>query len=88
MDELATVRAMGIMRFLSAAMELGAAFLIMRIARVDAAIQINALLGLVGPAIFISVTLLGVAGLSGKVSVLKLLMIAAGVVLILLGGRR
>lgn len=88
MDEWATVRVMGIMRFISAAMELAAAFLIMRIARIDTAIQLNAVLGLVGPAIFVSVTLLGVAGLSGKISVPKLLMIAAGVVLVLLGGRR
>lgn len=79
---------MGIMRFVSATIELGAAFLIMRLARVDAAIQINAALGLVGPAIFISVTLLGIAGLSGKISVTKLLMIAGGVVLVLLGSRK
>lgn len=88
MEESITVRAMGIMRIVSGAIELAAAFLMLRLARVETAVQINAALGLVGPAIFISVTALGIAGLSDKISVTKLLMIAAGVVLIFLGGRK
>lgn len=87
-EESITVRAMGIMRIVSGAIELAAAFLMLRLARVETAVQINAALGLVGPAIFISVTALGIAGLSDKISVTKLLMIAAGVVLIFLGGRK
>ncbi len=50
--------------------------------------QINAALGLVGPAVFIGVTVLGVAGLTGKVSATKLLMIVVGVTLVFLGGRK
>lgn len=87
-DETVTVRAMGIMRVISGSIEIAAALLIWRMARVETAIQINAALGLVGPAFFISVTLLGIAGLTDKLSVTKLLMIVAGVVLIFLGGRK
>lgn len=88
MDETVTVRAMGIMRVISGSIEIAAALLIWRMARVETAIQINAALGLVGPVFFISVTLLGIAGLTDKLSVTKLLMIVAGVVLIFLGGRK
>lgn len=88
MDETVTVRAMGLMRVISGSIEILAALLIWRMARVETAIQINAALGLVGPAFFISVTLLGIAGLTDKLSVTKLLMIVAGVILIFLGGRK
>ena len=45
--------------------------------------------GLVGPAFFIAVTFLWyIAGLSGKLPPAKLLLIAAGVALVFLGGRR
>lgn len=86
-DEFVIVRSMAIMRFVSAAIEFGAALLMLRLARVDAAVQINGALGLVGPAIFISVTMLGIAGLAGKLPPGRLLCIAAGVVLIFIGSR-
>jgi Protein of unknown function (DUF2619). len=87
-DESAVVRAMAAMRFVSGSIEILAALLILRLARVETAVQINAALGLVGPAFFIAVTFLGIAGLSGKLPPAKLLLIAAGVALVFLGGRR
>lgn len=88
MDESVTVRAMGLMRIVSGLIEVAAAVLILRFARLETAMQINAALGLVGPAVFIGVTVLGVAGLTGKVSATKLLMIVVGVTLVFLGGRK
>lgn len=88
MDESVTVRAMAAMRFISGSIEVLAAVLILRWARVDTAIQINAALGLVGPAFFIAVTLLGIAGLTEKLSLTKLLMIVGGVALVFFGGRK
>lgn len=87
-DESRIVQAMALVRVLSAAIELTAAFLMLRLARIEAAVQINALLGLVGPTILIVVTALGVVGLAEKIPVTKLLLIVAGVVLILTGVRR
>lgn len=56
--------------------------------RIDAAVRINAALGMVGPTILILVTLLGIAGLAGKIPWTRFALIVAGVVLIFLGTRR
>lgn len=78
---------MAFIRFASSMMEFCAAMLMLHMARVDAAVKINAVLGLVGPAIFISITVLGIAGLADQLSVTKLLLVVTGVVLIFLGTR-
>ena len=78
---------MVLVRLLSSAVELSAAVLMARYNRVDTALRINGILGLVGPLILLTVTTLGVAGLAGRLPVHKLLMILAGVLLIILGTR-
>jgi len=78
---------MVLVRLLSSAVELSAAVLMARYNRVDTALRINGILGLVGPLILLAVTTLGVAGLAGRLPVHKLLMILAGVLLIILGTR-
>ena len=83
MDPILT--SMAIMRFISSVIELAAAFLILNSRGVERALRINAALGLVGPLIFTAVSLLGLAGLSGKLSFAKLLIILIGVILVLIG---
>lgn len=78
---------MALIRFLSAAIEFSAALLMLRFNRVEAAIGVNAALGLVGPLILLFATMVGVLGISGRVSPGKLLLIILGVALILRGTR-
>jgi hypothetical protein len=81
------VRGMAAIRLLSACIEITGAILILRFGRVDTALRINGLLGLVGPTILIAVTLLGVAGLAGRIVPAKIALIFIGVYLILYGSR-
>jgi len=87
-DEVSLVRMMAAVRIISSAIELGAALLMLRLARIEQAVQINAALGLVGPLIFVTTTLLGIAGLAGRVPAMRLALIGAGVLLVVLGARR
>jgi hypothetical protein len=66
---------------------MGAAFLMYYFKNVTTAIKINAILGLVGPLILILVTFIGLIEISNKLELKNLLLIAAGVVLIIIGTR-
>lgn len=79
-------RAMAGVRFLSAAIECTAAYLMLR-GTLGRAVNINAALGLVGPAIFATVSALGIVGLAGRVSPLRLGLVAVGVGLVLVSSR-
>lgn len=81
------VISMATIRFISASIETAAAILMLRSGRVEAALRINGILGLVGPTILISVTLMGVLGLAGKLPVGKILLIFMGVYLIIFGSK-
>lgn len=83
------VSAMALLRLLSAAVEITAAVLMVRSGRVADALRINGLLGLVGPLVLASVTALGLAGLAGRISTVRLAMVTLAVALILASvGRR
>ncbi|MFP4017588.1 MAG: YqhV family protein [Halanaerobiales bacterium] len=79
--------AMILLRLLSSMIEMGAAYLMYYYKNIETAIRINALLGLVGPLILILVTFIGLVGISTEINMKNLLLIAAGVVLILIGTR-
>jgi len=81
------VRGMALLRVLSGSLELAAAYLMIRWGRVDHAMRINGLLGLVGPTVLLLVSLLGLASLSVHLPWPRLGLIACGVALILLGTR-
>lgn len=87
-EEGKVVGGMALFRMISAAIEVTAAMLMLKFGRVETAVQINALLGLVGPVILITVSALGLAGLAGKVPLSKLALLGAGVALILIALRR
>jgi hypothetical protein len=76
---------MALLRFISASLEFLAAILFLKLNSVETAIRVNALVGLVGQFVFIGVSFLGLVGMADASSSLKLLIIAAGVLLILIG---
>lgn len=81
------VRGMALTRLLSALTELTAAMAMLRLNQVDAALRVNALLGLVGPLVLAVTTAVGLAGMAGETPAWRLLLVAAGALLILLGAR-
>jgi hypothetical protein len=79
------VNGMAIMRIVAGSIEICAAFLMLRYYTVEHALRINAFLGLVGPIMLITVTLIGVSGLAARVSFKSIMLVFMGVYLIILG---
>lgn len=79
------VLSMAVIRFLSAAIEFTAASMMLYFNEVKIAFKINALLAVVGPSVLMTVTVLGLVGLAGKVSPLGMALVLTGVGLIFLG---
>lgn len=87
-EEAKIVAGMALLRFLAGTIEVAAAVFMLRLGRIEAAFQINAILGMIGPTILVIVSALGLVGLAGRVPISKLLLIAAGVTLILIAARK
>lgn len=87
-EEGKVVGGMALFRMLSAAIEVTAALLMLKFGRVETAVQINALLGLVGPVILVLVSALGLIGLAGRLPLTKFALLVAGVSLILIAARK
>lgn len=81
------VMAMATLRTLFGLMGFAAAALMLRYNDVRAALRINAVLGSIGPFVFLTVSILGIAGVAGQVKTARLIMTVAGVVLVLMGTR-
>lgn len=73
------------MRLLSSGIELTAAVLMIYFGTAENALRINAVLSIIGPTVLLTVMLLGVCGLAGRLSALGYISILAGVALIFLG---
>ncbi len=82
-----TLMAIVLLRVLSALIEVSAALFVWKSRDLRLAMQVNALLGLVGPAIFVSASLLGLRALSSELSTGKVVVVLAGVLLVLVGTR-
>jgi len=80
-----TVFIMAVIRLVYAGLMLAAGLLMLRYNTVAQALRINGVLGLMGPFILITVSVLGIADMAGKVSLSKLLVIITGVILIMYG---
>lgn len=78
---------MGMLRILSGSIEILAAMLMFRLNDVEKAMIVNSSLALVGPIILLSTTAVGLVGMSGKLSLFKMVFIISGVMLILIGVR-
>lgn len=85
--EFRTIRVMAALRFLSAAIECAAAFYILRLFRVEDALRVNAVLGMIGPTILILVTLIGLVGIAEKLSLERIALVLLSVILIFLATR-
>ncbi|MEW5866513.1 MAG: YqhV family protein [Bacillota bacterium] len=81
------VEAMAFLRAVGAGVEILAALLMLKFNRVSSALRINAVLGLFGPVILVTVSALGLAGLVGRVSWVKAFVILCGTMLIIAGTR-
>lgn len=81
------VLGMALIRLIFGTLGIIGALLMLRYGTVQNAIKVNTILGSIGPFIFISVSLLGLTEMVGKVSITKMGMIVAGVILILWGTR-
>ncbi|HEX2954288.1 MAG TPA: DUF2619 domain-containing protein [Bacillota bacterium] len=84
MEERA-VQSMASLRIISGLIEIVAAIVIMRFGRVETALRINALLGLIGPIVFIVVSALGIVAVAVKIVPMKVAFLAIGFLLVLLG---
>ena len=84
LEESTAVRGMAAIRFVSATIEIGAALLMLKLGQIDKALRVNAVLGLIGPLMMLTVAALGLAGLVGRINPYKLIYIILGVTLILL----
>lgn len=76
---------MAALRILSGLIEIAAAAIFLKIGRIEAALRINAFLGLVGPVVFLAVSALGIIAIAVKLSPLKVALVSAGVLLVLFG---
>lgn len=79
------VGGMAILRVISGLIEIVAALIIFRIGRVEAALRINSILGLVGPVVFIAVSALGVVTIAVRLTPVKIGLLVVGIVMVLLG---
>ncbi|MCD7033195.1 YqhV family protein [Metabacillus sp. GX 13764] len=80
-----TVAAMAGLRILSASIELTAAILMLVFNDVKKAVAINSMLAFVGPVILVTTMTIGVFQIADQISYGKLIIIALGVGLILVG---
>lgn len=79
---------MAMLRILSSIIEFTAAMLFLKFDSIEKALKINAVLALIGPTVMTVVMILGLVGISGKVSGGRFLIIIAGVLLIFYGVSR
>ena len=73
------------LRIMSSMIELTSAYLMYHFNSVKTAIRINAVLGFIGPIILLTVTFLGLANISYRLPLWKIIITATGVILILIG---
>lgn len=82
------IMGMAALRILSGSIEIVAALLILKVNQVEKALMINSGLAVVGPAILITTTAIGLLGMSDRISFAKIAWIMVGVSFILIGVRK
>ena len=84
MDQV-TLSSMATIRVISGLLEIIVAFLFLKGGRVENALRMNAFLGLVGPLVFLLVSVLGVVTIAVKISWPKMVLVCLGIILVLIG---
>jgi uncharacterized membrane protein (DUF441 family) len=87
LTEARVVSGMALLRFASGLLEVGAALLMLRAGRVGLSLQLNAALGLLGPAVNLLICALGLVFVAVRFSFWRTGLVALGAVLIWLGTR-
>src|SRR5690554_2266684 len=85
--ELRAVLTMALLRLIAGTIEISAGLLMLKFGRVQTALKINSVLGLIGPITLTLVGTVGLIGLSSQLSWSRLTLTALGVLLIFLGTR-
>lgn len=85
--EMRAVLTMALLRLIAGTIEISAGLLMLKFGRVQMALKINSMLGLIGPIILTLVGAVGLIGLSSELSWSRLVLTALGVFLIFLGTR-
>ena len=83
--ETNAVNSMAGLRIFSGLLEIAAAVIIIRSGRVEAALRINALLGLIGPLVFLAVSALGIVAVAVRIVPFKILLLIIGFLFVLWG---
>ncbi|HAI52832.1 MAG: DUF2619 domain-containing protein [Limnochordia bacterium] len=83
--ELRAVLTMALLRLLAGTLEISAGLLMVKLGRVESALKINAVLGLIGPVILTLVSGVGLLRLSTQLPWPRLTLVALGVLLIFWG---
>lgn len=85
--ELRAVLTMALLRLIAGTIEISAGLLMVKFGKVQTALKINSVLGLIGPVILTLVGTIGLIGLSSQLSWPRLILTALGVLLVFLGTR-
>lgn len=85
--ELRVLLTMALLRLIAGTIEITSGLLMVKFGKVQTALKINAMLGLIGPVILTLVGTIGLIGLSNQLDWPKLALTALGVLLIFLGTR-
>lgn len=83
--EQVTLNNMALVRVLSGLLEIVVAVIFLKVGKVDTALRMNAFLGLVGPIVFILVSVLGIAAIAVRLSWPKIIILSLGIILVLIG---
>jgi hypothetical protein len=83
--EQTVITNMAVIRVISGLLEIATAIVFIKVGRVNSALRLNAFLGLIGPVVFILVSVLGIAAIAVKLSWIKLVLLSLGIVLVMVG---
>jgi hypothetical protein len=83
--EQVTLNSMATIRVISGLLEIIVAIIFLKGGRVENALRMNAFLGLIGPLVFLLVSVLGVVAIAVKLSWPKMLLVCLGIILVMVG---
>jgi hypothetical protein len=84
MDQI-TLNSMATIRVISGLLEIMVAIIFLKSGRVENALRLNAFLGLIGPLVFLLVSVLGVVAIAVKLSWPKMILVCLGIILVMVG---
>lgn len=79
------ITTMAVTRFLFGLINFIGVFFMLRYNTPEQALRVNGIIGSIGPFVFLFVSMVGLAGMAGKISTQKMILLIAGIILIWLG---